>query len=560
MFANLSKFSPYRRQKDSFGHRGYCHPVAPLIRFLLPFLLLPFLSNHLVAEPVVTIIRVNDYPAHINRIQVDETGSVDGVILFDEQDSTDILLQFAWRRSAEETWHILPQTLPISPRQQRRHSWAFREITLGDRFDYHQSLDIVVFASGRSRPLPEGVVDFPTVLQHSMAISRQINIFRQSRRQSRYFVTPRIRIQTIAGGEARRDAIHDVGLQAMVSGEVRQPSASAVRLVVQPLNSKDFWVVDNEPIVRNGWWSAKADFTHEDFLEQSEFILYAAIIKDDLPTGERIPMADWRAYLKDRIQGVSPPMRVTRTEIPLAKNQIGLRILSIDNLPVDHRKRWEVRPRSGLKGMLYGRLISPVEAVWLLVADQFGRSQWRVLGRAAVKNKRYWELAPQVIGNSGEYLKIMAVIAKKDIRSLNQKQIDENVAYSATISVLTRDEPPLQVEISSIDRRRVGRSMRLKTEAVSAVEGRVLGRPIGEEEKVWIMKMPQNDVREWQLLGQAGFTNKHRWILPPMALGAGGEQIILIAVVSRAGDNIRDIINRGEVLATSNKIYLTLNE
>ena len=51
--------------------------------------------------------------------------------------------------------------------------------------------------------------------------------------------------------------------------------------------------------------------------------------------------------------------------------------------------------------MLLGRPLSKDEAVWLLVTEEYGNNQWRVLGKASIKNGRYWELSPQVLGILG---------------------------------------------------------------------------------------------------------------------------------------------------------------
>ncbi|MCB0295048.1 MAG: hypothetical protein KDG51_07360, partial [Calditrichaeota bacterium] len=61
---------------------------------------------------------------------------------------------------------------------------------------------------------------------------------------------------------------------------------------------------------------------------------------------------------------------------------------------------------------------------------------------------------------------------------------------------------------------------------------RIGGRPLEDEDKVWVLKMPNDSDQPWQLLGQAGFKNRHTWELPPLALGAAGDELILIAVIA----------------------------
>jgi len=316
--------------------------------------------------------------------------------------------------------------------------------------------------------------------------------------------------------------------------------------------------MENEPLIRLGSWSAKVDFTEYGFDEESEFIVLAVITREELPRGRGIPLNQWRGYLQNQIIGTTPAVRVTRVDIPLAKNQVGVRILSVDNFSVDSNSRQEVKSRCGMKGMLLGRPLSKDEAVWLLVTEEYGANQWRVLGKASIKNGRYWELSPQVLGGSGEYLRILAVVAKDREESLNKEDIEENIAFSRPVHVLTQDQPALRVNIKTIDSQPVPASAAMQVYQVSEIAGEVTGRPLEEDDKVWILKMDAHEKNAWKLLGRASLNSKHHWALPPLTLGNSGDELILIAVVSRNEINNLNLEEQGDVLAASQRVLVRL--
>lgn len=493
-----------------------------------------------------------------SEIWVNEEEDIAGNILFNGTDNTESLLQLAWRRVGDDTWWIHKQTMIFNNPPPKILEWKFLDVPLGSEFDYKKGLELVAFLVGKDKPLPEGIIDYHSLLYLSKAVSNQVTLIRNPKNPSLLLVTPRIRIDKIAGQPFRPGAVHEAGLQAILYGEARKPTASLIRVVVQPLSSDEYWVIDNEPLIRQGSWSAKVDFTEYGFDEESEFIVFAVITREELPRGRGIPLNEWRAYLQNQIISATPTVRVTRVDIPLAKNQAGVRILSVDNFSVDSNSRQEVKSRCGMKGMLLGRPLSKDEAVWLLVTEEYGNNQWRVLGKASLKNGRYWELSPQVLGGSGEYLRILAVIAKDRVESLNKEDIEENIAFSRPVHIITQDQPALRVDIKTIDKQAVQTAAEMQVYQVSEIEGEVSGRPLEKDDKVWILKMDANEKDSWKLLGRASLNSKHHWTLPPLTLGNSGDELILIAVVSQNEISNLDLAEQGDVLATSQRVHVRL--
>lgn len=510
------------------------------------------------AQIDLQITQVGEAQVTDSEIWVNEEEDIAGNVLFNGIDSTESLLQLAWRRAGEDTWWIHKQTILFNNPSATILDWKFLDVPLGSEFDYKKGLELVAFLVSKDKPLPEGIIDYHSLLYLSKAVSNQVTLLRNSKNPSLLLITPRIRIDKIAGQPFRPDAIHEVGLQAILYGEARKPTTSLIRVVVQPLNRDEYWVMDNEPLIRQGSWSAKVDFTEYGFDEESEFIVFAVITREELPRGRGIPLNQWRAYLQNQIISTTPAVRVTRVDIPLAKNQVGVRILSVDNFSVDSNSRQEVKSRCGMKGMLLGRPLSKDEAVWLLVTEEYGANQWRVLGKASIKNGRYWELSPQVLGGSGEYLRILAVVGKDREETLNKEDIEENIAFSRPVHVLTQDQPVMHVNIKTIDNQAVPTSAEMQVYQVSEIAGEVSGRPLEEDDKVWILKMDVNENNSWKLLGRASLNSKHHWTLPPLTLGDSGDELILIAVVSRNEISNLNLEEQGDVLAASQRVHVRL--
>jgi hypothetical protein len=349
-----------------------------------------------------------------------------------------------------------------------------------------------------------------------------------------------------------------VGLKAILSGEVRKPTDCKIRLVAQPLGRAEYRVMDDEPLVRNGQWSGAMDFVSHGLDEETEFAIFAVIVKLDIPGGQVISLEEWQIYLQTHIIGMSSIIRATRVEIPMGENQVGVKIISVDDIPVNFAGEWEVRPRSNIKGMVAGRPLKFDEAIWVLAANEFNDSAWRVLGKAFLKNGLYWELPPQLLGESGEYLKLIAIVSQKDATALNKTSIEENIAFSRPVQIHLQNEPPITVRIQRIDKQTVGSQADLSVYRISSVEGFISGRPLQDDDQVWVLKTLDNDGETWQLLGKAGFKNKRDWSLPPVSLGDSGERLILVAVVSKSKIENMNLREQGNILASSDKVHVKL--
>ncbi len=512
------------------------------------------------AQPEVRIVGVGDSLVDRPGIRVNTNEDIYGTLAFSASDTAAILLQLAWRRQGEDTWWIHPQSLNFSPLPQKTTPWKFSGVALGGDFDANKTLELLAFATGKERPAPEGVIDYYSLLHLSKAVSNPALLQRNPKTPSLLLIIPRIRIEAIDGQAIRPGARHEAGLQALLTGEVRKPSPGLLRVVVQPLSRQEHWISEDEPLVREGRWSAKVDFGAKDFETESEFILFAVIAREELPRGRAISLPEWRAYLQTRVIAATPAIRISRVETPLAKNALEVKILSINDNLVDGKLRWRVNPRSGVKGTLQGRPLGKDEAVWLLATDDFADRPWRVLGKASLKSERYWELSPRLLGVTGDYLKLIAVVAASAGQSLNPQEIEENAAFSPPVHLVLSDEPPLRVTIEAIDRQKAAPGRELQVYRVSGIEGSISGRPPEADDKVWILKMRPREDDSWELLGQAALKNKHSWALPPLALGNSGEQLILIAVLSKTKIEDLALQEQQSVRAASERVHVRLTE
>ena len=74
--------------------------------------------------------------------------------------------------------------------------------------------------------------------------------------------------------------------------------------------------------------------------------------------------------------------------------------------------------------------------------------------------------------------------------------------------------------------------------------------------RLWLFKMADDE--SWQLLGQAGFKNKHHWALPPITLGESGDELIIMAVVVKQKMDALNVQAQGNVTAASERVRVKL--
>ncbi|MGH1363457.1 MAG: hypothetical protein ACRBF0_07870 [Calditrichia bacterium] len=466
-----------------------------------------------------------------------------------------LVLQLAWHRLGDETWWISRETILLAQPEVTKR-WQFASAELGSAFDSRKDLEVVVFAVQPDRLLPEGAMDYRSMQFASIAISDKKAVKRRPSIPAQFFVTPRVRISRVDNQSFTPGKVHEVGLKSIFSGEFRKPTNSNIRLVISPVNAENYWVMEDEPLVRDSRWVAKADFVSNGFEDETEFSVFAIIIREEIPVGTPITLYRWSEYLKTHISSSSPVVSVTRIEVPPSKNQLALRFLSIDNSSVLPGQEWKVSARSGIRGKLTGRTLRTDEAVWILVSDQYEASRWRAVGRATVTSQRYWELSPQQLGKPGDYVKLISIVAKEEIDALSNKQVEQSLAFSRQISLRLNEAPPMQVTISSIDNRAAKQAEAIDVYQVSSVRGTVTGRPLGKNDRVWILKMRDSERLSWKLVGQAGLKGRHNWEMPPVTLGKDGDRYILMAVVSKSPVTNLTVEEQKDIIAASGRIHI----
>jgi len=183
------------------------------------FFVILLLTVSALAQIDLQITHVGEMQVTDSEIWVNEEEDVTGNILFNGIDSTESLLQLAWRRANEDTWWIHKQTILFNNSSAKILDWKFIDVPLGSEFDYKRNLELVAFLVSKDKPLPEGIIDYHSLLYLSKAVSNQVTLLRNSKNPSLLLITPRIRIDKIAGQPFRPGAVHEVGLQAILYGE-----------------------------------------------------------------------------------------------------------------------------------------------------------------------------------------------------------------------------------------------------------------------------------------------------------------------------------------------------
>lgn len=494
---------------------------------------------------------------------VDNTAEIAGSLYSQGALEQDLMVLLAWRRSNEETWWIDKNRQLFAAGSRGRQVWRFPVVALGGEFDFRKSLQLMAIAIPVDRPVAEGIIDYHSLIFLGEALSRPVNLRRKARVHETFRVNPRIRIDHISDRPMIAGQIQEVGLQEIFGGQVRKPTLSRLRLVIQPMESGDYWVMADEPLFRDGFWSAKADFVENGFDAYTDFTVLAVIARKDLPLGRAINRSEWRRLLGKDIIGISPLTQVQRIAVPPARNSIAIRILSVDEQPVSARERREVRLKSGIKGMVSGRVLDPGESVWVLISRQYSADKWQILGEASIKDGRYWELTPINLGPAGTFLKLIAVVAVKQGDQMLVADIEKNLAYSKPIHIKTSETPPLLVNIRRIDQQQIvadadEKITSLEVSRVSRVEGTLGGRNVEKNDQVWILRMSRDQQDSWELIGQASLRNEREWVLPPLTLGESGERIFLMAVVAPQKIERLDISEQSRVVASSPRIRLLL--
>lgn len=527
------------------------------LQAVLIFLLLSFVPAESSPESRKSLVHIEITTIGKPDQKVSAVGAVEnvsGTIAVAGRQDQPLLLQLAWHRIGDDTWWISTQSILLAqPAKTKR--WEFKAAELGSGFDARKNLEVLVCAIQPEKALPVGAMDYQSLRFATVGISEKKQIQRKPSVPEQFFVTPRIRIARIDDQIFTPQATHEVGLKSIISGEFRKPTNSAIRLVISPVNSENYWVMEDEPLIRDGRWVARGDFSSGVFEDETDFNVFAVIIREVLPLGIPITLYRWSRYLETHISSSSPIVKVTRIEAPPSKNQLALRFLSVDNIPVHPRKEWEVGARSGIRGKLTGRILREDEAVWILASDNYESSNWRAIGRATIASKRYWELSPQQLGNPGDYLKLIAIVAEEEVSALSNQQIEKSLAFSRQISLKLQEAPPMRISIKTVDRKQVQQSGTTEIEPVAGVSGTISGRPLGKSDRVWILKMDQEDQRSWNLVGQAGVKGRHQWEMPPVSIGEEGEYI-LMAVVSKSPVTKLTVNEQREIIAVSGRIHV----
>lgn len=452
-------------------------------------------------------------------------------------------VHLAIRKAGDAAWFIQPQLLRVEiGASSRSLNWSIGGVRFGRRSDTGERFEVVAFLVPDKTPTRIGVTHYQNFAGVSLVVSAPFKVERGVPEDKPQEPEPRVFISRIGKHvvDKTRTEPYPVGLEEFLRGEVRKPKDSYVQLVVQPLEGDTRWVMHGGHVGNTTTWDGNAFFGREGLDEWDIFLVYAVVTKHRIPA-DRIEPDQWDSYKKDDILAISRQVKVVRIELPFdPKTQTRIDITQINDRQVDYLAEWTATRLSTIEGRITGRTLSAKEKVWVFVKINGEDETWRNIGQAISNDERSWELPPVFVGNPGQRLKMVAVLAQKKINDIDDEAEKRFIlAQSKPVKVLIGDESPL--EITRINRQSVTENAEMVVPRLSSIAGTLANRPTSKDERVWIYVRSATGEGAWTLLGIAARRSGQSWELPPVVLGQSGQQLLMIAVLSAVrNDNLDD--------------------
>jgi len=527
--------------------------------YCLVFCLFLFSASAFSQSKKISISQINNRKISDKEIIMSAGLTFKGIFFSSGNKIGDLNIQIAWRKEDTEGWLIQAPALLNLNKKGKTYDWELAGLYMDRAYGLKNTIEFIAIATLDS-PLPEGVVDNELIIYAAEAVSSPISVDLIEQEIVEEEVFPRIRIERIGEEIISSDTtIYEVKLEEELRGMVRKPDNAQIQLIVQPLNGTDRWIMEMDPLATDNTWKGTAYFGRRGLDEWNSFSVYAIISKSRISIGTRISPTLWQKLIQTNILAISQEIGVIRIEKP-GKPNIKIDITNIDRQKVLSDSMISCSQKSGITGTLGGRTIGTDEQIWIFTTPLHGKDEWRNVGKAFLSNDRNWELPPHILGKVGKYISVKAVVSDEKFLSLDNADIKKRTAFSESIAIYLKDSPPIEINIRAVDQIRISSwEEEMLVPWLSSIEGAVAGNDLQQEDKVWILKMPNAlESDDWIVIGEGKRINTNTWKLMPSKIGRPGEKIILIAVVSKTMIGDFNSHEKSQILAYSNKLHIRL--
>ncbi len=470
------------------------------------------------------------------------------------------VLQIARREVGQQDWHILRPLAKLEVAQ-REIQWRLTGVDFGSGLAFGGcGRDFEVMAVAATHPLPLSAFG-EMALSAAAALSAPVKVHRQACRLPPLPAPqPNIRIAEIGTRAVDPDSRYEVRLQETLHGEVIKTAETVVRLVVQPLNVTARWVMEMDPQISGPRWTGQALFGRQGLDEWVDFLVFAVVTDPRLPTGRGIKPDEWRRLQRQFFLATSPAILVRRVELPEGE-QGTLEILAIEGKSVAEPGLYLVDRLSGIVGILQGHSRSRNEDVWVLAMERHGDDVWRVLGKASIRDHRFWQLPPTTLGKPGALIDLVAVLSPQPIVTLGSDAINHEISISQRVQVILDDRSPVELLWTCVGGQQAAELETLTVPPFGDLAGLVGGRPLAPEEQVTIFKR-RPDKGPWQLLRHASFDSEQRshWSVLPVELGRPGESLLLLAAITRGEVRDPESADPGAIVRLSHLLEIKIRK
>lgn len=478
----------------------------------------------------------------------------------EKKDRTEaFLVQLAVKKPGSDGWFVFEPNYNM----QGKKTWNNPSIDISNFQDEDRIVEIIALAVEKGKPLAYGLIPQKLLPYNVLIQSNPIRIELTSKKEEdKIKPTPFIRIDRIGNNIiTSEDSIVYVKLEEILQGEVQKEKNHQIQVVVQPLKGPDRWVMDRSPTAPGRKWQSMAFFGRRGWDEFHEFSTYAIITKNPLPINRGITPSEWEKYKESQVISISPEIVVIRIE---EIKPITVVINSIGQQRADPGKVLSVNQSENIKGQVVSsedRPLKSTEKIYLFSISENKDVPEKFLGVASLQGKNTWELPPNILGNSGEARKIVAVLSETNLFSLKDIEGKRNKIISDPISVAIDEIPPIDINITLIDNQLVTSLDTMRISKICDFRGKIVNRLSNDPFDIWIYTYSSKKDKNWKLhIGPIPVESNNTWSIAPTNIGNVGDVVLLMAVISPRGTKPKLSSGQGDsnIKAYSKKVLAKL--
>jgi len=356
-------------------------------------------------------------------ITIDPVVEVRGEVVGLDQNQAELhLVQLAAIRLYDGSCYLLGSDV-LEKRGAKAGIASWRWVVEDVRFplpDYGKGFEVVAILVRKGADLPEGLVDYDTVLRYALAKTDQVHC--NMRCEARVEIT---HVQDVTGeivqlmpGPAPP---LEVGWTATIKGKADRSKDSFVYLVVHPITSDQRWVMEQKGSSDGRDWTETGYFGREGLDTGELFRVQAIVSKRPIAHGA-YPPHDWHR-LEENICGTSSEVLTRRRTGPgdLVIEKIDNKVF-VGNDPVPSDMECQIL--GSIENPQPEHMLEPGELVWLLFRPAGDDEQWSVGALAFPLGDGFiWRVPVLKFPKPGRY-KLMAVAARTDLPLQNLSQRD----------------------------------------------------------------------------------------------------------------------------------------